>query len=160
MLALKLTSTTSVKSNLQCYLRSPAIAGTGKFGGVREIPLFSSGSRVKGRGSIRAVISGEDKNVKSPSTGTGTETGAPLKSTDANGSLPSSSSSGGIEVKAVVTIRKKMKEKLGEKMEDQWEFFINGIGQGILIQLISEEVDPGLYLLLVFYVVHVCQVIK
>ena len=37
-----------------------------------------------------------------------------------------------------------MKEKLTEKMEDQWEFFVNGIGQGIQIQLVSEEVDPGL----------------
>lgn len=51
----------------------------------------------------------------------------------------------GIDVKAVITIRKKMKEKLNEKIEDQWESFIIGIGQGILIQLISQDIDPGLF---------------
>lgn len=60
-----------------------------------------------------------------------------------NGSLASSSKSGSINVKAVITIRKKMKERLTEKIEDQWESFINGIGKGILIRLISEEIDPG-----------------
>jgi lipoxygenase len=50
---------------------------------------------------------------------------------------------GGIDVRAVITIRKKMKEKINEKIEDQWEYFINGIGRGISIQLVSEEIDPG-----------------
>jgi lipoxygenase len=46
-------------------------------------------------------------------------------------------------VRAVITIRKKIKEKINEKIEDQWEYFVNGIGKGILIQLVSEEIDPG-----------------
>ncbi|KAL8111659.1 hypothetical protein AgCh_019396 [Apium graveolens] len=54
----------------------------------------------------------------------------------------SASKSDGIDVKVVITIRKKMKEKLSEKIEDQWESFIIGIGQGILIQLISQDIDP------------------
>lgn len=66
---------------------------------------------------------------------------------DVNGSFLVSRPSekeGMVNVKAVLTVRKKMKEKLVDKIEDQWEYFINGIGQGIMIQLISEEIDPGL----------------
>lgn len=48
------------------------------------------------------------------------------------------------DVKAVVTLRKKMKEKISDKIEDQWESLMNGIGRGILIQLISQDIDPGL----------------
>lgn len=59
-----------------------------------------------------------------------------------NGSLASSSSSR--NVRAVITIRKKMKERLSDKIEDQWESIINGIGRGILIQLISEDIDSGI----------------
>lgn len=58
-------------------------------------------------------------------------------------SASASTRSDGIDVKAVITIRKKMKEKLSERIEDQWESFIIGIGQGILIQLISQDIDPG-----------------
>ncbi|KAI3847507.1 hypothetical protein MKW92_044949 [Papaver armeniacum] len=47
-----------------------------------------------------------------------------------------------IDVKAAITIRKKMKEKLTDKIEDHWEALINGIGKGIVIQLISEDLDP------------------
>lgn len=140
MLAVKPT-TTSVKSNFPSDNRQhPAISGAGKNVRVRKtrIPDW-----VKGSGSIRAVVSkGDKKTVETSGSST-----SPLKQgKDVNGFFPSSSSSsksGGIEVRAVVTIRKKMKEKIMEKMEDQWEFFINGIGQGILIQLISEEIDPG-----------------
>jgi hypothetical protein len=49
----------------------------------------------------------------------------------------------GIEVRVVLTVKNKMKEKLLEKIEDSWEYFINGIGKGITIQLVSEEIDPG-----------------
>lgn len=89
---------------------------------------------------IRAVISstGDSK--------AGVETAKKLAETD--GSVISSSSSrssggGDITVRAVITIRKKMKEKLFEKIEDGWESFINGIGRGILIQLISQDIDPA-----------------
>ncbi|XP_014509754.1 lipoxygenase 6, chloroplastic [Vigna radiata var. radiata] len=55
---------------------------------------------------------------------------------------PSSSVDEGINVRAVVTIKKKMKEKIGEKLGDQWEYLVNGVGQGIKIQLISHDIDP------------------
>lgn len=55
----------------------------------------------------------------------------PLESIETNTSLLSSSSSfgggEGIEVKVVVTIRK----KIIDKVEDQWEYFINDVGQRI-----------------------------
>ncbi|KAA8533278.1 hypothetical protein F0562_033189 [Nyssa sinensis] len=112
-----------------------AAGNNGKLTGTKtQVPGFRS--RVNGRrGSVRAVISsGDNKTVESAKE---VET-----SNDYNGSLVSSSTSGGIDVTAAITIRKKMKEKITEKIEDQWEVFINGIGQGILIQLISEEIDP------------------
>lgn len=59
---------------------------------------------------------------------------------------PGSGVDEGIQVRAVVTIKKKMKEKIGEKLGDQWEYLVNGVGQGIQIQLISHDIDPG-YLL-------------
>ena len=109
---------------------------TGKFIKLRRAHVSGFRARPNGLGSVRAVISGGDKAaVEEAST-------PPLQSEDVSGSLKASSSSP-IEVKAVVTIRKKMKEKVLEKIEDQLEFFINGIGQEILIQLISEEIDPG-----------------
>ncbi|XP_052204408.1 lipoxygenase 6, chloroplastic isoform X2 [Diospyros lotus] len=92
--------------------------------------------KVNRRGSVMAVISGGDnKTVEAPKV---VET-----SEKYNGSLPSSSSGGGlVDVRAVITIRKKMKEKIAEKLDEHWESFINGIGQGILIQLISQDLDP------------------
>ncbi|WCJ38711.1 Lipoxygenase 6 chloroplastic [Euphorbia peplus] len=93
--------------------------------------------RSYGGGSIRAVISSDDKIVESGNK-------------EVNGGLPApevASNSGeggeGIEVRAVISIRKKIKEKVNEKFEDQWEYFVNGIGHGILIQLISEDIDPA-----------------
>ena len=87
-----------------------------------------------GARQIRAVISSEDKAAKA------------VESKDVNALSSSSSSSvKGIDVRAVITIRKNMKEKLSDKIEDQWESFRNGIGQGISIQLVSEEIDPGLF---------------
>lgn len=47
-------------------------------------------------------------------------------------------------VRAVITIRNKMKETLTENVEDQLQRLVNGMGQGISIQLISEEIDPGI----------------
>ncbi|CAN1308441.1 hypothetical protein LINPERPRIM_LOCUS27394 [Linum perenne] len=48
-----------------------------------------------------------------------------------------------IAVKAVVTIRRDMRGNVVEKIEDRWEHFINGLGRGISLQLVSEEIDPG-----------------
>ncbi|GMN49173.1 hypothetical protein TIFTF001_018336 [Ficus carica] len=132
--------TTPLRSNIAGDQRLRPISGAGGNGSHRSKTYV----RLNGRGgSVRAAISKGDKAVGSS---------VPVQRKDANGSLISSSSSsssssspspaGGTEVRAVVTIRKKMKEKLIEKVEDQWEFFINGIGQGIQIQLISEELDP------------------
>ncbi|XP_019267540.1 PREDICTED: uncharacterized protein LOC109244839 [Nicotiana attenuata] len=42
--------------------------------------------------------------------------------------LVSSGKSGNLDVKAVITLRKKMKEKMRDKIEDQWESLMNGIG--------------------------------
>ncbi|KAB2634664.1 lipoxygenase 6 [Pyrus ussuriensis x Pyrus communis] len=113
------------------------VNGSGNYIRVGKARVPSSGTRVYRHGSVRAVISGGDK--------ASVEAATPLQSKGVNGLSSSSSSSsvgGEIQVKAVVTIRKKMKEKIIEKIEDQWEFFVNGIGQGIRIQLISEQVDP------------------
>jgi lipoxygenase len=85
------------------------------------------------------VISNDDKALEQPNKETDNK--------EVNGTVLSSTSDklgrGGIDVRAVITIRKKMKEKINEKIEDQWEYFINGIGRGISIQLVSEEIDPG-----------------
>ncbi|CAH8382771.1 unnamed protein product [Eruca vesicaria subsp. sativa] len=88
---------------------------------------------------VRAVISREEKSVDQ-------EDGKNL-----NGSLISSSPAfpwqrskyeGTKTVVAVVKIRKKMREKLTERLEHQLELLMKAIGQGMLIQLVSEEIDP------------------
>ncbi|XP_068666589.1 lipoxygenase 6, chloroplastic-like [Aristolochia californica] len=76
---------------------------------------------------IRAVISSGDQSVGVPTT--------------FSASGESRTSMSDINIKAVITIRKKMKEKLNDKIEESWESFLNGIGQGIMIQLVSKEVD-------------------
>ncbi|EEF47517.1 lipoxygenase 6, chloroplastic [Ricinus communis] len=98
---------------------------------MTQVPV----SRATYGGSIRAVISSEDKSTSVESAD---------KSLSGRSVLPlgNDERAGGIHVKAVITTRKKMKEKINEKFEDQWEYFVNGIGQGILIQLISEDIDP------------------
>ncbi|XP_035540473.1 lipoxygenase 6, chloroplastic-like [Juglans regia] len=110
---------------------SPAFFGESSVAPIRRTQLPVFGSRVNRNGLIRAVISSGDKTLEAAST---------LEGKESNGSLLSSG--GGIEVRAVVTVRKKMKETITEKVEDKWEFFVNGFGQGIVIQLISAEIDP------------------
>ncbi|KAG8365933.1 hypothetical protein BUALT_Bualt17G0023500 [Buddleja alternifolia] len=121
------------------YARSPEIiSGAGKHQRVAGKATTFSGfrPRVSGkRAAIRAVISSGDSK-------SGVETAEKVVEKSNGSPLGSSSSSGGVNVRAVIRIRKKMKEKLTEKIEDQWESFINGIGKGISIQLISEEIDP------------------
>jgi lipoxygenase len=70
------------------------------------------------------------------------EVASPLESKESsNGS--SLSLGGGIEVRATVMVRKKMKEKITEKIEDQWEFFVNRFGHPLsnlqLFQLIHQH---------------------
>lgn len=60
------------------------------------------------------------------------------KSSTAAKSRSAAVNGGMIDLKAIITIKKKMKEKI----EDTWESFMIGIGHGILIQLISEDIDP------------------
>lgn len=117
---------------------SAATRRTAAIGGATHVPGFRS--RVKGsRGYVRAVISGGDNKTQE----TATAAVEKVSPKGYNGSLFSSSpNSGWIDVRAVITIRKKMKEKINEKIEDLLEGFVNGIGQGILLQLISEEIDP------------------
>ncbi|KAG9139567.1 hypothetical protein Leryth_016333 [Lithospermum erythrorhizon] len=80
---------------------------------------------------IRAVISGgDDKKLVE-------------KAKENKGSLSSLSNGGSIDVKAVITIRKKLKEKINEKFDDQWESLMNGIGRGIMVQLRSEDTDSA-----------------
>lgn len=93
---------------------------------------------------VKAAVSGGDKSQTTSTT----TTSPSLDSKERKGkSSVASSGSGideeGIQVKAVVTIRKKMKENITEKLGDQWENMVNGFGQGIQIQLISEEIHPG-----------------
>ena len=114
--------------------RSETNTGGGKVGrmvrkSITCVPGFKSTVPANHK-SIRAVISSEDSKTAAKVMET---------SKGSDGSL----SALGREVKAVITIRKKMKEKLVDKVEDQWESFINGIGRGIFIQLISEDIDPG-----------------
>ncbi|OIW18006.1 hypothetical protein TanjilG_07590 [Lupinus angustifolius] len=99
--------------------------------GTRRRIHFSSVSRWR-RVQTKAVVSGGDNGGQIKTTTTTTKTSALLDTSDSNE----------IEVKAMITIRKKMKEKLIDKIEDQWEYFINGVGQGIQIQLISHQIDP------------------
>lgn len=115
------------------------LSGAGKVGGFARqstnVSCFRSMVPANHQ-TIRAVISSEDSKTS----------GAAKLVEDAkgsNGSLTSASVGGSIEVRAAVTIRKKMKENMSDKFEEQWESFINGIGRGILIQLISEDIDPG-----------------
>lgn len=133
MYAVKQPTTAALKSTAAVDRR---VNGSGYYVRIGKARVPSSGTRPNRHGSVRAVISGGDK--------ASVEAATPLTSKGVNG-LSSSSGGGEIQVKAVVTIRKKMKEKIIEKIEDQWEFFVNGIGQGILIHLISEQVDPGNY---------------
>ncbi|KAJ6318850.1 hypothetical protein OIU76_014245 [Salix suchowensis] len=116
----------------------PATSGAWKDGFLWKTRV-PSGSKVSCTpGSIRAVISSDDKALEPYSK--------EASNKEVNELVLSSSSDnlgkGGIDVRAVITIRKKMKEKINEKIEDQWEYFVNGIGRGILIQLVSEEIDP------------------
>lgn len=129
--------------NLQKHFESSGrrffpISGSGSRFRVRKARVSRCGSLVGGSGSTRTVIRSQ-KNTVEPAASPSKKRGGNESST-----ISSSSSSGGIDVRAMIRIRKKMKEKLTEKIEDQWEYFVNGIGHGISIRLISEEIDPGL----------------
>ncbi|XP_047254796.1 lipoxygenase 6, chloroplastic isoform X3 [Capsicum annuum] len=87
------------------------------------------------RFKVKAVIqSGNEEKKKTVESG---------KLVEKSGEESNGFSGKGVrDVKAVITLRKKMKEKISEKIEDQWVSLMNGIGRGILIQLISQDIDP------------------
>ncbi|XWS22731.1 hypothetical protein CRYUN_Cryun29cG0061500 [Craigia yunnanensis] len=126
MLALKPLTKTSFQSTFS----GSTLQRSSRLEGVTGLVPFSW--TVRRRPLVRAVIS-DDKAVESAKESS-------VEQKDVNGSLVSGSSVK--EVRAVVTIRKKIKEKITKKVENQWELFMNGIGRGILIQLISEDIDP------------------
>ncbi|XP_021746681.1 lipoxygenase 6, chloroplastic-like [Chenopodium quinoa] len=85
---------------------------------------------------VKAVISSGDKTV---------ESGAPSTMEVKEGIGPTllgASESGFIKVKAIVSIKKKIRQRLVDKLEDQWFNFLNNVGQAIFLQLISEQIDP------------------
>uniref|UniRef100_A0A1J3JMU6 Lipoxygenase n=1 Tax=Noccaea caerulescens TaxID=107243 RepID=A0A1J3JMU6_NOCCA len=95
--------------------------------------------RVPLSGQVRAVISREEKAVDQ-------EDGKNVNRSVVNSShafpWQSSKYMGSKTIMAVVKIRKKMREKLNERFEHQVELLLKAIGQGMLIQLVSEEIDP------------------
>ncbi|XP_010415331.1 PREDICTED: lipoxygenase 6, chloroplastic-like [Camelina sativa] len=92
------------------------------------------------RRQVRAVISREEKAVDQEDGKKSTN--KPLISSSPFPWQQRSKYTGSKTVTAVVKIRKKMKEKLTERLEHQLELFMKAIGQGMLIQLVSEEIDP------------------
>ncbi|KAJ0242915.1 Lipoxygenase 6 [Hirschfeldia incana] len=94
------------------------------------VPLFRQ---------VRAVISREEKSVDQED---GKNTNGSLVSSTPAFPWQRSKYTGTKTVIAVVKIRKKMREKLTERVEHQLELLMKAIGQGILIQLVSEEIDP------------------
>ncbi|KAL4279662.1 hypothetical protein GQ457_03G009150 [Hibiscus cannabinus] len=118
------------KPSLKSTFSGTALRRPPLLNGIPAVVSFSWTSR--SRPLVRAVIS-DDKTVESPKTSS-------LEQKDSKGSVVSGSSVR--EVRAVVTIRRKMKENITEKIENRWEMLMNGIGRGILIRLISEEIDP------------------
>ncbi|GER56427.1 lipoxygenase [Striga asiatica] len=115
-------------------LRQPvAVFGAGKHQGVATFCGFRRNVRTSITLVTRAAIKGGDSQ-------SGVETAE--KIVEKSMGSESGKSGGGIGVRAVVTIRKKMKENLSDKIEDQWDSMVNGIGRGIFIQLVSQDVDP------------------
>ncbi|XP_010531638.1 PREDICTED: lipoxygenase 6, chloroplastic-like [Tarenaya hassleriana] len=114
--------------------RSPPFSIAGERSSFLARPRFER-HRLPRSGQVRAVISREEKAVEEA----GKSSGSPISAPD---QLPRPSYGGSKSVTAVVKIRKKMKEKLTEKVEHQLELLMKAIGQGILLQLVSEEIDP------------------
>ncbi|KAJ6801839.1 lipoxygenase 6, chloroplastic [Iris pallida] len=94
----------------------------------------SSSSSRRASVAVRAVISSDDK--KSVAVATSSSSGQQQQRQQQMSSPPSA-----IDVTVVLTVRSRLKEKLLEKAKDRWEHFVTGIGQGILLQLVSNDVD-------------------
>lgn len=125
--------TSHPQANPTALTRPESFPSAARVGGGRP-----AGLRPGRRPTIRAVISSGDSK-------TGVETANKVVESNNNGGV-SRNGKNGVNVRAVIRIRKKMKERLTDKIEDQWESFINGIGRGISLQLISQDIDPGIIL--------------
>lgn len=129
--------TTTFCSDIQHVLnvrRPDLISGAGRNNRARR-----RGTPFPGLPPIQALVkSGDGKATVEEVAGKVME-----KSLEGSNGLMGGTSGEWIDVRAVITIRKKMRERLIDKIEDQWVSFINGIGRGILIKLISEDIDPG-----------------
>lgn len=95
---------------------------TRNFPGRQSGCCWNDGNCKRRIGPIRAVIS--DK----PATTTGV--------------TPPVDKGAMINVKAVAIIRKKLKEDMKEKIENQWESLLDVIGQNVLLELVSVDIDP------------------
>ncbi|XP_019200459.1 PREDICTED: lipoxygenase 6, chloroplastic [Ipomoea nil] len=130
--------TTTFCSNIQHVLnlrRPDVISGAGRNHRARRRATPFPGLR---QPTIQAVVrSGDSKATVEEAAGKVMEKGL-----DEGGNKGLMEFGTSIDVRAVITLRKKMRERLVDKIEDQWVSFINGIGKGILIQLISEDIDP------------------
>lgn len=118
------TPTATIKSNLTNPPPRRRLAGG----------ILRTNSRSVGHRILRAVISSGDRTAESPAP-------APqIPAIDGNG--PTIVSSSGVQVTASVLIRTKIREKLVDKFEGLQRSFTNVLGQGISLELISEEIDP------------------
>ncbi|KAM7251104.1 hypothetical protein ACFE04_022987 [Oxalis oulophora] len=131
---------------ISCNSSSPLKQGQGHnfcLGGRRDQRnglIFSSSWRPKDS-SINSNSNSSANYYYKANTNTNTSSNSSKEDVVVNNGKSNSSSSI-IDVTAVVTIRKKFKEKINELIEHQWELFLNGIGQGISIQLVSQHLDP------------------
>ncbi|WOL14345.1 lipoxygenase 6, chloroplastic [Canna indica] len=84
--------------------------------------------------TVRAVLRSDDKSVSM----------LPQQLAASDGALKPAVPRPGdpVDVRVVLTVRNRIRQKLVDKIENQWEYFVNGVGQGITVQLVSEEIDP------------------
>ncbi|CAI9093249.1 OLC1v1028708C1 [Oldenlandia corymbosa var. corymbosa] len=110
--------------------RPEMVTGVGRFGGFsmqnKNAVCFRSKKRQQQVNIIRAM-SGCDDILLAAKKGIG------------NGSSLVAPT---VEVKAVISIKKRKEESINVILEEQWATLINGIGRGISMQLISEDIDP------------------
>ncbi|KAH9610572.1 hypothetical protein KSS87_003332 [Heliosperma pusillum] len=82
---------------------------------------------------VKAVINNGGRTV-----GSTAPSFTEVKDATNDGSLLNSS----LQVRAIITIKKKIKERLVDKVEDQWFNYMISFGQAIFLQLVSEQINP------------------
>ncbi|GAB2220415.1 hypothetical protein Droror1_Dr00008065 [Drosera rotundifolia] len=126
------------KPNLNCPLHR--LSARGRFSGSHGVDRDHVRTWKKSSKVNRAVMSRDHEKIVDKSA-----PAAPMVAGEVdhgNGSALSAEGSKWVKVKAEVTIRKKIKERLSDIMEEQWSGFVSNFGHGVLIQLISEDIDP------------------